>query len=89
MEFMKYAELSGSSDQDILDYLKLHDLQYVDNRTKKGCLWIKGDKDISPIIKNIKKIYGISFIFKSEVKCLAGGPGWWLKERKMVKYRIS
>ncbi len=70
-------------DKEFFDYLEHLNLSYIDNREKNGCLWISANEDIKSTIKSIHKLFGVTFRFKNEVKCLDGNPGWWMKERIM------
>jgi len=60
-------------------FLKKSNTEYVDNRNKDGCFWIRGGKELNPLIQHCKKDLGIIFQFKNCSTALNGNDGWWTK----------
>lgn len=75
------SQESNSTDAlyDLLQQLAAANAKVVDKRQNGGALWIIGGKDLSPIMKELKKA-GITFIFKvGGGKATGGKDGWWAK----------
>lgn len=72
----------------LLDYLKENGVHYVDNRSKGGCLWIRGTKEIQKVVDYCKKNFSVTFHYREEgSRSLNGEIGWWTNdsEKKVVK----
>lgn len=49
--------------EELLVYLERHNLEYIDKRSKGGCIWVIGGRSIEQYLKPLEKD-GIKFIFK-------------------------
>ena len=66
----------------LLSFLENHDVEYVDNRNKDGCLWIKGEHELDNVVKYCKVNFSVIFHYKQEGgKTIDGQPGWWTKDQ--------
>ena len=73
----------------LIDFLIKHDVEYIDNRDKKGCLWIIGSDELNNVVKYCRVNFGVVFRFKNSARALKGKNGWWTydqaKSRNMTK----
>lgn len=68
---------------DLIRFLEINSVNYIDKRAKKGALWLVGGRELDPIVKECssRKYY---FVFKPK-----GGnatekqPGWYLQARRL------
>ena len=67
---------------DLTSYLTKHNVHYVDNRSKGGCLWLRGGHDLDNLVQYCKTIFGVVFKYKTDgANALEGKPGWWTKDK--------
>ncbi|WP_433747838.1 hypothetical protein [Falsibacillus pallidus] len=63
--------------ENLINYLKSHKLEYVDNRSKGGSIWVIGDKRIKAILKPLEE-EGVCFRFKPVGgKASKNKPAWF------------
>lgn len=73
------SKFEGLAHDRVLVYLKEHNIAYIDNRNKNGCLWLLGGEELSKHIYHLKEL-GIKFKFKNEGgKATKGRAAWWGK----------
>ena len=64
---------------DISEYLVSCGVEFIDNSSKGGCLWVVGGYDLRPIIEKLQS-HGFVFRFRaSGGKATAGRAAWWTK----------
>ena len=69
-----------SSVVSIIDIINEHNLQYIDNRSTNGKLWVVGDYGIKDFIEEAET-YGYTFIFKENGTIATGlHDAWYLKD---------
>ena len=67
----------------VKEFFKQAGLEVVDMRSKKGCLWVVGEKEeIDDIVKKAVKNFGINGAYSSSSKALGYRPGWYTKSGK-------
>ena len=73
----KKAAAPSQTGDILIDFLIKHDVEYIDNRDKKGCLWIIGSDELDNIVKYCRMYFGVIFRFKDSARALKGKNGWW------------
>ena len=72
----KPATESKVKKDDLISFLKANGYKYIDNRAKKGALWIFGGFVIG---KTLSQCHGYTFNFKrGGGKCTNGQDAWWV-----------
>ena len=67
----------------VKEFFEQAGLEVVDMRSKKGCLWVAGEKEeIDDIIKKAVKKFGINGAYSLSSKALGYRPGWYTKSGK-------
>ena len=67
----------------VKEFFEQAGLEVVDMRSKKGCLWVVGEKEeIDDIVKKAVKNFGINGAYSSSSKALGYKPGWYTKSAK-------
>ena len=67
----------------VKEFFEQAGLEVVDMRSKKGCLWVVGEKEeIDDIVKKAVKNFGINGAYSSSSKALGYRPGWYTKSGK-------
>ena len=67
----------------VKEFFEQAGLEVVDMRSKKGCLWVVGEKEeIDDIVKKAVKYFGINGAYSSSSKALGYRPGWYTKSGK-------
>lgn len=62
---------------ELLDYLEKHNLEYIDQRAQGGSLWVIGGRNIEPYLKPLEE-EGIRFRFKAVGgRASKGRPAWF------------
>lgn len=75
-----HAELNPVGDT-VLEYLKSHNIEYIDLRDKQGCLWIIGGASIDHILNPLRAA-GMVLVYKREGGTATGGrEAYWTKDR--------
>ena len=73
----KIASTRGIDEFAIFDN---YGLEYIDNRSKGGALWVVGGEEISPVLQRLKPM-GMLFFFKPcGSQATKGRPAWWTKD---------
>lgn len=74
---------------DVIALLKKKHVKYVDKRASNGALWIVGGQELSPIVRECKRL-GIYFHYKQEGGKQTGyRPGWWAKNKLNLFTRVT
>jgi len=74
---------TSDSKSSLYDYLSKLGLEVLDKREKGGALWLVGGKELDPIVKETRKLFGALWTFSEK-----GGtatkhkPGWYTKSPK-------
>ena len=64
----------------IVQVLEKLNIPYVDHRNNNGCLWIIGDRRISPVFEDFYE-YSVVFHYKEDGgRATKGEPAWWTKD---------
>lgn len=72
-------DASTSSDA-VIEFLQSKGIEFVDNRAKRGPLWIIGGNELQPIAEECKAKYSVCFSFAEKGGMATGKrPGWWAK----------
>lgn len=77
----KSERLTDNSCKDpLLRLLKKKGLEYIDHRSRKGCLWVIGGLELRPMMSSLKSL-GIRFYYR-EVggNTTKGRTAWWTKQ---------
>lgn len=68
------------SEDVLIEALELEDLDYIDNRSKGGVLWIIGGPEIASFIDGLSEKLGYRFTFKAGGgRATTGEDAWWMK----------
>ena len=69
--------LSARTKDNLIEVLKLLNIPYIDNRPKKGVLWVLGGIEVQATINQLSSM-GYVFHFKERGgKATKGQPAWW------------
>lgn len=71
------SPVSASGTKDLVSYLEGKGLEVFDKREKGGALWVVGGKELDPIIKETKKLYGALWTFSQNGGRATGGRTSW------------
>ena len=72
----------GPEEDDLLIlFLKKHDVSFIDNRDKGGCLWIRGNHELDNLVKYCRCNLSVNFHYKEEgARTLNYEVGWWTRD---------
>ena len=72
----------------LIMFLKKHDVPFIDNRNKDGCLWIKGGHELDNVVKYCRCNLSVNFHYKEEgARTLNYEVGWWTRD--YAKHKTS
>lgn len=73
------TKVATEMQNEVVAFLKDHDISYIDKRAKGGALWIIGGRELMPLILEAKE-NGFEFKFKQGGgKATKWKDGWWIK----------
>ncbi len=71
------AALSFISIDAFIRYMNDEEIEYKDNRSNNGCLWVMSNDEIDELIRNLR-INGQSLQYSPSAKALNRKPGWYI-----------
>ena len=64
----------------MFQFLLANGVEFIDNRSKNGALWIVGGSQLGDIARECKYRFGVTFTFKPEGgQCTKHRPAWWTR----------
>lgn len=72
-----------TSKSQMVEFLKKKGLEVIDKRDKNGALWVVGGKEIDPILKETRKLYGALWTFSQNGgRATRNRTSWFTKSKK-------
>lgn len=74
------VKASASPKDLVIEFLQSKAVEFVDNRSEKGALWIIGGSELQSIVEECRSKYSVIFSFAERGgKATGKRPGWWAK----------
>lgn len=64
----------------LVDAIKRHGIKYTDKRSRGGCLWIIGGKELSRFVKDVRGLRVRFYYIDGGARVIGGQAGWWTKD---------
>lgn len=85
----KYDDVPEENDLLII-FLKKHDVPFIDNRDKGGCLWIRGGHELDNVVKYCRYNMSVNFHYKEDgARTLDYEVGWWTRDYAKSKESVK